>query len=94
MNINVQIKQKCFTAPFDTGCQEIIINENAYKMLGKPQLKNSNFYLIGFSQNKSQNKVKPYGYFSEEIIVEDEYYSVDMHVVSNSCMEFEMVLGK
>ena len=44
-SIYVQIKQKCFTAPFDTGCQEIIINENAYKMLGKPQLKNSNFYL-------------------------------------------------
>ena len=94
MRKNVKFGELELLALFDTGSKFNIVSETIFNRLGKPRLLKSNFYLVGFGINANANKVKPLGNFNFDIQIDNEQYDLTFHVVPNSSIDVEVILGK
>ncbi|XP_073811783.1 uncharacterized protein [Musca autumnalis] len=90
MMINVKFKEENWFALFDTGSKFNIVTENVYKVLNKPELTKTNFYLVGFGNNK----IKPMGCFEHEVEIDGEKYRLCFQVVPATCIDVDVIIGK
>ncbi|XP_046865867.1 uncharacterized protein LOC124459976 [Drosophila willistoni] len=80
-------------ALFDTGSKFCIIREDLYKRLKQPELSSFDGFLIGFGGGES-NKIKPIGHFVNSILIDDQSFVLDFHVVPIRLLDVEMIIGE
>ena len=61
--------------------------------MSKTKLSDSNFYMTGFGCQKDKNKIKPFGHFEQKLIIDNELFNRNMHVVPTNCMDVHVGIG-
>ena len=95
MGLKINIAGTNTLAFLDTGCAVNAVTEQIYSILpNKPDMSESKFYMIGFGNNRYENKAKPIGNFNYLGNVEGESYNLKFHAVLNDSVDVDIVLGK